>query len=128
MLVRVTSAAIALLACAWFALSAREAHELSQANATLSARQAPSGGQAAQLRSLLSAAGTLNPDSRPSILRAELDLDLGQGPAAERILQRVVGDEPMNLEAWILLAEAAPKNKRLVDESLLRVHELDPRG
>lgn len=96
---------VAVVACAWFALGARQAHEV--ARATIIIVERPTAAQAQTATSLLESAGTLNPDLEVDVLRGRLALDRGELPTARRILEGVVRREPKNLEAWIWLARAS---------------------
>jgi hypothetical protein len=101
--------AVAVAACAWFALGARQAVDTNRASALIGGPSPLSPGEARHARSLLSSAGTLNPDLTPDILRGELALQQGQDAAAERNLESVTRREPLNLEAWSALAFAAAR-------------------
>jgi hypothetical protein len=124
--VRVVGLGIALLACAWFVLAARQAHEVDQATAIVSASAPVSTAQAKHAAALLHSAGTLNPDREVDILRAQLDVDQENRAAARAILGRVVADEPENLEAWLELARASVGDVREFFTAAIHVHELAP--
>jgi len=63
--------------------------------------------------SLLQGAKLINPDRQVDILRAQLDDERGAKTQAEQILRHVVADEPMNLQAWDLLAISATNGATL---------------
>jgi hypothetical protein len=117
---------LALVVCAWFALGVRRAHDTSRANSILSSQDGVSDAQAAHAASLLNSAGTLNPDSQVDLLRGRAALAQNDRPRAVRIIEDVTRREPMNVEAWLALAETT----RFLPEiklAVLRVAELDPR-
>jgi len=127
-LARASALVLPLLACAWFAVGIRQAHDTAAATSIISGHGAPSAQQAAHARSLLQAADTLNPDSQVELLRARLAFLEGDRTSATRSVLTVVGEEPENVRAWLLLAEVANDNKRLADRALINVVRLDPRG
>jgi predicted Zn-dependent protease len=127
-LARASVLVLPLLACAWFAVGIRQAHDTAAATSIISRHGAPSARQAAHARSLLQAADTLNPDSQVELLRARLAFLEGDRTSATRSVLTVVGEEPENVQAWLLLAEVANDNKRLADRALINVVRLDPRG
>ncbi len=91
---------VAVAACAWFVVGARQAHEVDQATNAVSAAN-PTAAQldaaAAQLRS----ASFLNPDRTVDILKARVAIRQHRLPRARAILAAVTRAEPQNLEAWI---------------------------
>ena len=91
---------VAVVACAWFVLGARQAHEVDQATNVVTA----SSPTAAQLRAAagqLHSAAFLNPDRTVDILQARVAILQHRLPQARRILTAVTRDEPQNLEGWI---------------------------
>lgn len=125
MAARIVLIVVALVACAWFALGIRQAHDLSAAEAIAGAANAPGRVQLAHARALLDAAATLNPDSAVDITRGQLDVEVGDFTAARRILDGVVAREPENVQAWLALASAdfgEPSLPRVV----ARITALDP--
>lgn len=104
---RVALAGLALLCCAWFALGARQAHELAKATAIVGPGRPLSGQQVTEARQALGAAGTLNPDQEVDVLRGELAIDQGQLAEARRILFGVIRREPKLLAAWQAYARAS---------------------
>lgn len=115
----------AVVACAWFALGARQAHDLSAAQAIIqnSANLTPA--QAAHARSLLAAARTLNPDRTVTMTRAQVDLQLRRLSPAFHELTGVVHAEPENVEAWLLLSEASFGRPTLAS-AVAKIAQLDP--
>ena len=107
-LTRVAVLAVAIVACAWFALGARQARDIADATVIASNGSHLSKSQASRARSLLSDAGTLNPDTQVDLLRAQVALDAGDRPQALRTIRSVTAREPQNILAWLWLERAAP--------------------
>lgn len=97
----------AVVACAWFVLGVRQAHDVDQATSLLSNASHVDRRQASRVASLLQQAQLLNPDRQVDLLRAQLADQRGNRAQAERILHRVVAAEPMNALAWVQLARSA---------------------
>ena len=96
---RISLAVVALVACAWFALGIRQAHDLGHAvSIVTSASVSP--GQAAHAESLLNAAGALNPDVEVKLVRAELALRQGDARRAVALAAQAAKDEPQNVLTW----------------------------
>jgi predicted Zn-dependent protease len=98
---------VAIVACAWFALGARQAHEITAATAIASSGPQLSASQAAHADSLLAAAGILNPDTQVDLLRAQVALERGDRRHALAIIRRVNTLEPDNALGWLWLERAA---------------------
>ncbi len=116
---------LALATCAWFGLAAVQATDTNRATAVLS------GGPvtprlAAQARSWLATAGTLNPDQTVNILRGELAYAEGHQARSMQILNSVARAEPQNLQAWLALAHRAGHYPKLFLEALRRISGLLP--
>jgi predicted Zn-dependent protease len=126
--VRVAGIVLALVACAWFGLSVHQARDTARAGDLLSGRTSLSAAQARQARSLLDGAATLNPDSEVDLLRSELELVGHDRRSAVRTLEQVVRREPMNAEAWLLLARAAFPDAALLHRAVRHIARLDPLG
>lgn len=126
-LARAAGLALALAACAWFALGVRQARDLSAARAIVSGPGSLTSARAGKAESLLRAAGTLNPDSQVQLLRGEVALREQERARARRILEAVVSGEPMNIQGWILLAQAA-YGSPLVRVAVANIARLAPRG
>ena len=107
LLARAAAASVGVLVCAWFTLGIRQAHDTNKVQSLVSSTNTLSAQQAGHADALLRAAGTLNPDSTVDLLRAVVALREHQQQRAVPIIEAVVGREPMNVEAWTLLAEAA---------------------
>lgn len=120
--------ALALVSCAWFGLGVHQARDTGRASDLLSGRSSLTRAQAAQVSSLLRSAGTLNPDSQVDLLRSELLLVSHQRGRAVRTLEDVVRREPMNAEAWVLLARAAFPDAALLHRAVRHISALDPLG
>jgi hypothetical protein len=119
---------VAIVMVAWFLLGALQAHDISRATNIVSQSGPVTAAQAAQVSSLLSFAGTLNPDQEVNILRASLAASRNNSVSATRILLKVGREEPSNLEAWDLLAQLAGGDSKLELLALKHIAELDPRA
>jgi Flp pilus assembly protein TadD len=128
-LARASLLAIALVACAWFVLGFRQARDIGRATAIVNRTSTLDASDAAQARSLIQSADTLNPDLTPDLLRSQLALDENDNGTAERILSRVTRSEPMNIEAWVQLAVAANQtgDKGTFARAARTVGKLEPR-
>jgi predicted Zn-dependent protease len=128
-LVRASSAALALVACAWFALGIRQSSEVNHATAIVSGlngQRKLTADQARHANSLLSSAVVLNPDLQVDVLRARVALLTDDRASAKRILVSVVRREPMNLDAWYGLATSA-QDGATVTMALAHIAQLEPR-
>lgn len=105
---RVAISVLAIVACAWFVLGARQARDITDATAIASSASQLSEAQAARADSLLSDAGTLNPDTQVDLLRAQVALESGNRGQALRIVRSVNRREPDNIAGWLLFERAAP--------------------
>jgi predicted Zn-dependent protease len=129
LLTRASCAALALAACAWFALGIRQSSDLNHATAIVSGLTGQiklSPAQARSANSLLSSAGVLNPDLQVDVLRARVALLTDDRASAKRILLSVVRREPMNLDAWYGLATSATDGAT-VSRALARLAQLEPK-
>lgn len=121
---------LALVVAAWFALGIRQTRDTAQATAIIASAASangPSAAQAAHVRSLLRAAGTLNPDKQLDVLRGQLALLRNDNRGATRILEGVVAQEPLNVAAWVYLARAAfSVNRHEFGIAAQRIAQLDP--
>ncbi len=128
-LARATALVFALLACAWFALSARQALDTSRAGALIGAGKPLSPSQAAHVRRLLDGAGQLNPDRSVELLRGQLASNQRRYRAAEALFASVTRREPMNLEAWsqLVYAAAAAGDRATVVLAARHISELYPK-
>jgi predicted Zn-dependent protease len=124
---RIACIALALVACAWFALGARQAIDTSRATAIVSGASTLTPHDEQHALSLLGDAGTLNPDREVDILRAAALAERDKWAAAKRILFAVTRAEPQNIEAWFALAARSDPDRRLFLQALARVAALEPR-
>jgi predicted Zn-dependent protease len=128
LLARVLLAVLAVAACAWFALGAEQARDTGQAKALLSSSTQVSPATATRVRSLLSSASTLNPDSTVDLLRAQLATAQSHPRKALRIVESVVAREPDNADAWVALARVAlNRDPAAVERAIRNIARLVPR-
>jgi predicted Zn-dependent protease len=127
LIARAIAALVACVACAWFVLGARQAHEIAAASSIVQASSTLSPAQARRADSLLHGAALLDPDQTVNILRGDVAVERGENLRAQQILQRVTREEPLNLEAWVALAGAYPNNERLFSWAVRRARQLEPR-
>lgn len=125
MIRRVATISVAIVLCAWFVLGARQAHDVSRATAIVQQPEALSAGQAAQVDALLSSAATLDPDRTIALLRGIAAQARGQRERAIRIFEQVTREEPMNVDAWVYLAQAAVGDGALVQRAVVQIGILD---
>jgi predicted Zn-dependent protease len=123
---RVGTAALGLLAAAWFALGVYQSHAVSQARSIAAGPGRLTDTQAGHADHLLGDAGTLNPDRAVDVLRAQVALARGDAAHSRRILSGVVAGEPQDLDAWIALARASASDFRQRQIALLRILKLAP--
>jgi predicted Zn-dependent protease len=123
---RVVLLILAIVACAWYVLAIRQAHDTAAATALLTRGTPLKAAEAARADGLLRAASELNPDQQVAILRAQVAYDRGDRPRAERLLAPVVRDEPENAVAWLWVARAAP-DAATFTRALARIGYLVPR-
>jgi Flp pilus assembly protein TadD len=102
---RLAVLAVGILACAWFGLGIRQAHEINAAKAIIS-QKSLSSAEAKRAAAHLDSADTLNPDREVAVLRGALAVAEGNNPLARRVLLPVIRQEPKNLEAWLAYARA----------------------
>jgi predicted Zn-dependent protease len=111
--VRIALVAVALVACAWFALGIRQAHDVNAAGAILDSPRLTG----AQARHAAHAA-FLNPDRQVDVLRAQLRRDQGDLRGARAILRPVISSEPDNLQAWLELARSSAGDRASASRAL----------
>ena len=122
---RISLAVVALVACAWFALGIRQAHDLGHAvSIVTSASVSP--GQAAHAESLLNAAGALNPDVEVKLVRAELALRQGDARRAVALAAQAAKDEPQNVLTWDEVAKLSSGNLSALLVAFKHIRELSP--
>jgi hypothetical protein len=127
MLVRAGLVALAVTACAWFAVGIRQAREVSRATAILSAGGPLDGPGAAQVSALVHGAKLLTPDPAVDLLSAQLAIRRGDRALARRIAEGVVRAEPMNVQAWLWLARASGDSPPSFLRALVHIKALEPR-
>jgi hypothetical protein len=121
--------ALAVLVSAWFAIGIRQTRSLERATSIVNAASTLTAAQAAHVNSLLDNAAWLNPDRGVDIVRGQAGALANDPSRALRILARVTRAEPMNLAAWVALAQAAIDHRGpLVTLAAQRIASLDPRG
>ncbi|MEA2213986.1 MAG: hypothetical protein QOF83_3934 [Solirubrobacteraceae bacterium] len=125
MIGRAVAISAAILLCAWFVLGATQAHDLSRATAIVQNPGPLTSAQAARVDSLLSGASTLNPDRTIELLRGIVAQDRNHPARAVQIFTQVTREEPMNLDAWVYLAQAALSDKALVHRAVVQIGILD---
>lgn len=118
--------ALAVVACAWFVLGIRQASEISRATSIISRPGRPTAAQLREATSLLGSARLLNPDAEVNILRGRVAIEELAFPRARRILEGVVRDEPLNLEAWIWLGGASLTDRQEAQFAYSHWAQLDP--
>lgn len=107
---------LALVACAWYVVSIRQAQDTNRAQAIILSAPQLTIAQANRADSLLHSAAFLNPDRQVDVLRAEVAVARGNLAKSDRILFGVVRAEPMNLNAWFQLV-SHPLNPRIFGEA-----------
>lgn len=124
---RLALLALAVAACAWFALGAVQVHDLTRASALIPNQTTLTPAQAARILHVLDRASTLNPDRTIDVLRGETYVHVGDKAAAERVMKSVVRDEPMNVDAWIVLGIAADPSDPVIEQlAIAKQRELVP--
>jgi hypothetical protein len=126
MALRAAVLAVALAACAWFAIGVRQGNAANDAAAIVARPDAGGAASARHAASLLDDAGWLNPDQQVDVLRGILARQRGDLPGARRILRGVVQREPENLQAWIELARSSKGDPATALTALLHVRKLVP--
>ena len=101
---RAAAALAAIVVAAWFGLGVRQAASTEHAQRLLDTHLTLTAAQAARAGTLLDRAGTLNPDGRVEVLRAQLAAETGRQDRARAILGRLVRDHPDDAEAWLRLS------------------------
>lgn len=129
MLARGLVLVLAIVVCAWFAIGIRQARSLGRATTIINAASSLTAPQAAHVESLLDSARWLNPGQEADIARGQTAALAHDPSRALQILTQVTRSEPMNLAAWVALAQAAIDHSRpLVTLAAKRIVSLDPRG
>jgi hypothetical protein len=121
---RVAAVAFAVAACVWFAIGARQAHEVTVATNIITSSHTPA--SLARASSALSSAAFLNPDQNVDILRGRVAIARDQVAHAQQILSRVTEQEPLNLTAWIWFTGASLGDKQSGTLGAQQIAKLDP--
>lgn len=125
---RISVLVVAVAACAWFGLGLVQSIDTTRATAIVSSSAPITPQRAAQARSLLDSAGTLNPDKSVEILRGELASELNQPGRAVAVLDSVTASEPQNADAWVTLARVALHHDTpALERAVGHLAQLDPR-
>lgn len=122
--VRILAVLVALVACAWFALGIRQAHDADLASDIITGTAHVGPAAARRASSLLDAAGQLNPDHSVALLRSQLALREGDAARARAIALGVARAEPQNIDAWLAFNSASANRPRLFLLALKHVNEL----
>jgi hypothetical protein len=104
---RLSVLALAVVACAWFAVGVIQSHDQTEAEALLQRVGTPTPATTASIMSLLSTAGTVNPDRNIELDRSQAQSRAGQAQAGVATAERVATAEPQNVNAWLVLGFAA---------------------
>jgi Tfp pilus assembly protein PilF len=118
--------AVALVVCAWFALGARQSHDLNVATDIVSAPGSLAPGQARQAAALLDRAGQLNPDTSVDLARSQLALRQGDVARARALARNVTRSEPDNIQAWLTYATASAHDPAGFSLALRHLDQLAP--
>jgi predicted Zn-dependent protease len=124
-LARIGLTTFAVVACAWFVLGIRQAHDLGAATAIVTSRTI-SPQQAARASSLLSSASTLNPDSEVKLVRVAVLFRRGEVAQAVALADEVTREEPRNPIAWQELATVSYHNFAELAKAFREIRELSP--
>lgn len=119
-------AAVAVVVCAWFAFGARQAIDTSRATAIADRGNHASAAEEREVASLVRDSRLLNPDKQPDVLLGQVEVEHGDFARARRVLGAVTRSEPENLQGWLWLAHASPKDRGLFYSALLQVRRLEP--
>ncbi len=115
----------AVAVCAWFGLGAQQARNVDRVTNIVQSSNSLTPAQAARADSMLAGASTLNPDRMVTLLRGEVAQERGQRRRALKILVSVARAEPLNLDAWAAVANAA-YGQSVLPQAVSRLAFLDP--
>jgi Tfp pilus assembly protein PilF len=118
--------ALALVACVWFAIGIRQAHDTARAAAIVSERRTATAGEEREVASLVGGARLLNPDKEIDVLLGAIEVEHHDFIRARQVLEAVTRSEPRNIQAWLWLAHSAAHDPALLYVALLHVRELEP--
>ena len=119
-------AALALVACAWFAVGIRQAVDTSRAAGIANQGTHATAAQVREVSSLRRGARLLNPDKQPDVLLGQIELEHGDFASARRVLTAVTRTEPQNIAGWTWLARASVSDRALFFIAAFHVHALEP--
>lgn len=100
---RIALVALALCACAWFAIELRDFHHENYVKNYLSAHPRFGDAQAQALDAQLDDAGTLNPDRELDLLRAYVEVHAQHLRRAIAIAQAAARAESQNIANWFVV-------------------------
>jgi hypothetical protein len=123
---RVLVLAVALVACAWFAIGIRQTRDLNDATALIDHSRSLAPAPAHRGASLLHAAAQLNPDRMVDLERAQLALHEGDAPRARAIARAVTRAEPSNIDAWLAYGAASAGDRPAFTFAYRRLERLAP--
>ena len=128
-LARAVLVLLAVAAIAWLVAALDASRAQDDLARLVAAPDPPTAADRERAAELREQAETAVPGRRPSLLEATLLVQADDPVAAVRLLEDVVGDEPENGEAWLLLAQAAVAagNVDLAAHARERVRVLAPR-
>jgi hypothetical protein len=116
----------ALLACAWFAVSIRQTHDLNTATTLIAGSRSISGDAARHAAALLDSAGQLDPDRMVDLERSQLALHEGDPARARAIALSVTRAEPRNIDAWLAYGSASSNDRRAFQSAYRHLQQLAP--
>jgi uncharacterized protein HemY len=117
--VRYGLAAVAVVASVWFAIGARQVHDLNAATTLLNGQAGKSAGASRHTASLLSSAAFLYPGVDVTLLRARLEMERKDYPQAKALVDRSIASEPNNVSVWLSALDLA-----LVDPREENTHDV----
>lgn len=120
-------AALALVACAWFAFGIRQAIDTSRATAIANQSNHATAAQVHRVNSLAHDARVLNPDTQPDVLLGQTETEHGDFAAARGVLKQVTRSEPQNVTAWLWLTRASIGHTIQFYAASYHLHALEPR-
>jgi hypothetical protein len=118
--------ACAVIVCAWLVLGEVQTRALDQATGLVDQPTTPTPADTAHILSLLSTAGTLNPDENVALLRSQALTRAGRDAAGLSVAEQVAREEPMNADAWVVLGFAAKRNPALAHYASAQLLKLVP--
>jgi hypothetical protein len=124
---RLSVLALAVVACAWFAVGIVQTRDQTQAETLLHRFATPTPATTANIMSLLGSAGILNPDRNIALDRSQAQTRAGRPQAGVATAESVVSAEPQNVTAWLVLGFAAGRvDPGLAGRARAKVMQLAP--